>query len=263
MIIAYDDGDICSDNNALNNNNNNKNDVEYNSDVSNVINYRRHNTKQQCDSAGGRYCRGRGLGGAFRRERSGRLRHLPEEEAGTSPLRYRDVLLPTGERDEDEAISRPVAMTPFALRKLYIETFPYSKWKRGFDGSLRPHMSLRFVDPRMYAKSRGNERQFRAKINNYENSDRLTLRSSALSRMMQDVIMPTMSEVGDMEAMYEAGYGHEMDVNEAADGGGVGMETGETPRSPLPQLTERDGSERDTEELTQNNVSVGCDVELM
>ncbi|XP_052798117.1 uncharacterized protein LOC128230129 [Mya arenaria] len=184
----------------------------------------------------------------------------PESEYESRPTTASHIHF---EPDEDEAISRPVAMTPFALRKLYIETFPYSKWKRGFDGSLRPHMSLRFVDPRMYAKSRGNERQFRAKINNYENSDRLTLRSSALSRMMQDVIMPTMSEVGDMEAMYEAGYGHEMDVNEAADGGGVGMETGETPRSPLPQLTERDGSERDTEELTQNNVSVGCDVELM
>lgn len=29
--------------------------------------------------------------------------------------------------EEEEAISKPVTMTPFELRKLYIETFPYSK----------------------------------------------------------------------------------------------------------------------------------------
>jgi hypothetical protein len=31
------------------------------------------------------------------------------------------------QEEEEEAMSKPVTMTPFELRKLYIETFPYSK----------------------------------------------------------------------------------------------------------------------------------------
>ena len=32
-------------------------------------------------------------------------------------------------QEDDEAMSKPVTMTPFELRKLYIETFPYCKYE--------------------------------------------------------------------------------------------------------------------------------------
>lgn len=71
--------------------------------------------------------------------------------------------------------------------------FP-AKWKRGFDGSLRPHMGLKFVPPNIYAKTKGDEQNFREKIYNFEHSDTLTLRSSALSRMMRQTAMPSTRE---------------------------------------------------------------------
>ena len=55
-------------------------------------------------------------------------------------------------------------------------------------------MGLKFVPPKMYNKTKGDERHFREKIYNYEHSDTLTLRSSALSRMMRSSQMPTHRE---------------------------------------------------------------------
>ncbi|KAL4224236.1 hypothetical protein ACF0H5_017689 [Mactra antiquata] len=120
-----------------------------------------------------------------------------ESQSGTRPTTASHIFI---EPEEEEAMSKPVTMTPFELRKLYVETFPYKNWKKGYDGSLRPQMSLTFVDPKLYARSRGDEKNFREKIYNYENSDSLTLRSSALSRMMQHNVMPTMHE---MDTVYE------------------------------------------------------------
>lgn len=78
-------------------------------------------------------------------------------------------------------------------RKLRLLSFS-AKWKKGFDGSLRPHMGLKFVPPNLYNRTKGDERHFREKIYNYEHSDTLTLRSSALSRMMRQTAMPTTRE---------------------------------------------------------------------
>lgn len=55
-------------------------------------------------------------------------------------------------------------------------------------------MGLQFVPPNMYNKTKGDERHFREKIYNYEHSDSLTLRSSALSRMMRQTAMPSTRE---------------------------------------------------------------------
>ena len=87
-------------------------------------------------------------------------------------------------------------------------------WRRGYDGSLRPKMSLKFVDPRIYSKTKGDERQFREKIYNYEMSDTLTLRSSALSRMMNHTRMPTMSEMDVLPEGHFPPFDHELDTEQ-------------------------------------------------
>lgn len=71
-------------------------------------------------------------------------------------------------------------------------------------------MTLRFVDPSIYSRSKGEEQQFREKIYNYEMSDTLTLRSSALSRMMHHAKMPTMSEMEPLPESHQSSVGHEV-----------------------------------------------------
>ncbi|KAH3886608.1 uncharacterized protein LOC127866737 [Dreissena polymorpha] len=159
--------------------------------------------------------------------------------------------------EPEEAMSKPVTMTPFELRKLYVETFPYTKWKKGFDGSLRPHMSLKFMNPRLYARTKGDERSFRDKILNYELSDSITLRSSALSRMMQQTKMPTMKET--MEPVTEPN-----ELISPSDSQEV------TPKNDFGECQVNEETEIDAENvpavnlaLTNGTVGVDCDVELM
>ncbi|XP_060582114.1 uncharacterized protein LOC132738593 [Ruditapes philippinarum] len=137
-----------------------------------------------------------------------------ESESGTYTRPTTASHIKLEQEEEEEAMSKPVTMTPFELRKLYIETFPYRNWRRGYDGSLRPKMSLKFVDPRIYSKSKGDERHFREKIYNYENSDTLTLRSSALSRMMHHTRMPTMSEMDVLPEGHFPPIDHELEYEQ-------------------------------------------------
>jgi len=152
---------------------------------------------------------------------------------------------------QDLDISKSYSLEEFVVHDQYLHNVP-AKWKRGFDGTLRPHMGLRFVDPRLYNQSRGAEHNFRRKILNYENGDTLTLRSSALSRMMQDVTMPTMHET--MEMFSE----HDVTQSQAS-------QEVDTPcaQERVYAKSEQNPSIGRSDALTQNNVQVGCDVELI
>ena len=49
-------------------------------------------------------------------------------------------------------------------------------------------MGLSFVDPRLYARSKNDERSFRKQIFSFEMSDSMTVRSNTVSRLTRPVI---------------------------------------------------------------------------